>query len=261
MTLEMPRGANPLRRADLAASEPYRPGAALNAFVPSGEFPSPDYEIAEAPPFKKQSAPRCFLLWPDRVESWISELAVNSFWLEEAFAKACSEPKTHIPSEIIVQMAEKCGSANFSRFMQRHGFRMNGKKYLTGPYYSVNWTDPKTLQSAIYAKGPVKVGIRSHGLESNPFGAVTPGISGWALHGYALDNEEDHCASICGYGNLTDLAGLFESNGAEVIPPVDMPTGMCYAMFVRNSIGIIDEQSMLNMCDEAWIRDPVTIIR
>jgi hypothetical protein len=27
-----------------------------------------------------------------------------------------------------------------------------------------------------------------------------------------------------------------------------------------NSIGIVDEQSMLNMTDEAWIRNPVTII-
>jgi hypothetical protein len=40
-----------------------------------------------------------------------------------------------------------------------------------------------------------------------------------------------------------------------------MPTGLCYAMFTWNSIGIIDEQSMLNMTYEAWIRNPVTIVR
>ena len=38
-----------------------------------------------------------------------------------------------------------------------------------------------------------------------------------------------------------------------------MPTGLCYAMFTWNSIGIIDEQSMLNMTYEAWIRNPATI--
>ena len=31
-------------------------------------------------------------------------------------------------------------------------------------------------------------------------------------------------------------------------------------MFTWNSIGIIDEQSMLNMTYEAWIRNPVTVI-
>ena len=31
-------------------------------------------------------------------------------------------------------------------------------------------------------------------------------------------------------------------------------------MFTWNSIGIIDQQSMLNMTYEAWIRNPVTII-
>jgi hypothetical protein len=40
-----------------------------------------------------------------------------------------------------------------------------------------------------------------------------------------------------------------------------MPTGICYAMFTWNSIGIIDQQSMLNMTHEAWIRNPVTIIK
>ena len=39
-----------------------------------------------------------------------------------------------------------------------------------------------------------------------------------------------------------------------------MPTGLCYAMFTWNSIGIIDQQSMSNMTYEAWIRNPVTLI-
>jgi hypothetical protein len=57
------------------------------------------------------------------------------------------------------------------------------------------------------------------------------------------------------------LVALFHQHGVTVHAPAGMPTGLCYAMFTWNSIGIIDQQSMLHMTHEAWIRNPVTIIK
>ena len=74
-------------------------------------------------------------------------------------------------------------------------------------------------------------------------------------------SKEDHCVSLCGYGTLSELVALFKQHNITVHAPPGKPTGLCYAMFTWNSIGIIDQQSMLNMTHEAWIRNPVTVIK
>ncbi len=145
--------------------------------------------------------------------------------------------------------------------MQRTGFPYNGKTYDDGPYQSVNWTNAAILHSAIYSHGPVKIGVGAEDFQSNPHGLVTPGTSGWAMYDYPKNQPEDHCVSLCGYGTLAELVGLFHRHNVTVHAPPGMPTGLCYAMFTWNSIGIIDQQSMLNMTHEAWIRIPVTIVR
>ena len=67
--------------------------------------------------------------------------------------------------------------------------------------------------------------------------------------------------SLYGYGTLAQLVSLFKKHKVTVHAPKGMPRGLCYAMFTWNSIGIIDRQSMLHMTHEAWIRNPVTIIK
>jgi hypothetical protein len=52
MIPEMPRGAIPVSRSDLAAAEPYQPEAGAKNFVPSGEFPTPNHELAAAEPYR-----------------------------------------------------------------------------------------------------------------------------------------------------------------------------------------------------------------
>jgi hypothetical protein len=145
--------------------------------------------------------------------------------------------------------------------MQTDGFPFNSMTYDDGPYNSVNWASPAILNSAIYSHGPVKIGVGAEDFQSNPHGLVTPGTSGWAMYDYPKNQQMDHCVSLCGYGTLSELVGLFRQHNVIVHAPPGMPTGICYAMFTWNSIGIIDHQSMLNMTYEAWIRNPVTIIR
>jgi hypothetical protein len=260
--MKMPRGAIPIARSELAASEPYHPEGGAEVFVPSSEFPTPNHELAAAQPYRAGSAaPESFLVWPTRLDFWGNEKGSNSSWAEEGFAKACAEPKVFIPADVILFTARECGSSNFAAFMQTHGFEVDRKAYLDGPFRSVDWTNAAVLHGAIANVGPVKIGVASANLASGSQGQVTPGTSGWAIYGLPAGQPENHCASLCGYGPLASLAGLFERQGVKVDLPRGMPTGLCYAMFTWGSIGIVDGQSLMNITGEAWVRNPTTIVK
>ena len=264
MIPKMPRGAFPVSRSDLAASEPYRPEGSAKAFVPS-EFPTPNQELSAAEPYRAgAAAPESFIAWPIEIGLWGKEKASDSNWVEEAFAKACAEPRVFIPTDVVASAVRECGSSNFAEFMQTHGFQMDRKAYLNGPFKSVNWTDAAALNGAIASAGPVKIGAVSANLASGHQGEITPGTNGWAIHGVPglpTGQPEDHCASLCGYGPLAALVDLFKQNGVHVNLPRGMPAGLCYAMFSWGSIGIVDRQSLMNITGEAWVRNPTTIVK
>lgn len=262
MDIKMPRGAIPSPRSEIAASEPYLPESGMEIFVPSTELPTPNDELAAAQPYRAgAAAPESFLDWPIEIGFWGNDTVSNSSWAEEAFAKACAQPKVFVPTEVVLLTKRECGSSNFARFMETHGFQMDGTAYLDGPFHSVNWMDAAALQGAIADVGPVKIGVASANLVSGPRGQVTPGTSGWAIYGLPTGQPENHCASLCGYGQLAALVGLFERYGINVDVPSGMPPGLCYAMFTWGSIGIVDRQSLMNITGEAWVRNPTTIAK
>jgi hypothetical protein len=262
MTIKMPRGAIPTPRSELAASDPFRPEGGAPVYVPSGAFPSPNHELAAAQPYRAGGAtPESFLAWPIKISDWGNGKGSDSSWAEEAFAKACAEPKVFIPNDVVLAASRECGASNFAAYMQTHGFRVDRKAYLDGPFQSVDWTNAATLNSAIAHVGPVKIGIASANLASGGQGQVTPGSSGWAIHGLPTGQPENHCASLCGYGPSAALVDLFERHGVKVHLPSGMPTGLCYAMFTHGSIGIVDRQSLINITSEAWVRNPPTIVK
>ncbi len=261
MIPKMPRGALPVSRSQLAASEPYRLEGGAEIFVPS-EFPAPNQELATAQPYRTGGgASESFLAWPIEIGFWGNDKESNSIWAEEGFAKACAEPKVLIPTDLVLSTARECGSSNFSEFLQTHGFQMERKAYLDGPFHSVDWTNAVILNDAIANVGPVKIGVASANFAAGPNGHVTPGTSGWAMYGLPTGQPEDHCASLCGYGSLAALVDLFERRGVKVKVSSDMPTGLYYAMFSRGSIGIVDQQSLMNITGEAWVRTPTTIVK
>jgi hypothetical protein len=241
----------------------------LTKRLPRGAIPSPRHELAAAMPHVPDptiAVPPSFLMWPVQMSSWNNYVYGDCVTAEEAFAKATAAPQTFIPLDTVVAWATSHGVLNGASIsgvlstMQTDGFWFNGKKYNDGPYNSVNWTNAGILQSAIYSHGPVKIGVGAGEFQSNPHGLVTPGTCGWAMYNYPTNEPEDHNTSLCGYGTLAELVALFQQHGVAVNVPAGMPTGLCYAMFTWNSIGIIDAQSMLNMTYEAWIRTPVTAI-
>jgi len=204
------------------------------------------------------------------MSSWNNYTYGDCVTAEEAFAKATAAPQTFIDEATVVAWARAHGVLNGAtlvhvlQMMQKDGFPHNKRKYDDGPYLSVNWHDAGVLNSAIFSHGPVKIGVGAEHFQTpapGQHGNVTPGSSGWAMCGYPAGQPEDHCVSLCGYGKLADLVSLFKQHKVAVRVPPGMPKGLCYAMFTWNSIGIIDQQSMLHMTYEAWIRNPVTIIR
>ena len=191
MIPKMPRGAIPVSRSELAAAVPYRPEAGAEISVPSGEFPTPNHELAAAEPYRAGgAAPESFLTWPIEIGFWGNEKASNSSWAEEAFAKACAEPKVFIPAEVVLSTARECDSSNFAEFLQTHGFQMDRKAYLDGPFHSVDWTNAAALHGAIANAGPVKIGVASANLASSPQSQITPGTSGWAIYGLPAGQPE-----------------------------------------------------------------------
>jgi hypothetical protein len=242
----------------------------LTKRLPRGAIPSPRSELAAAQPHvpdPKISVPPSFLMWPVQMSSWNNYVYGDCVSAEEAFAKATAAPQTFIPEATVVAWAKAHGYLNGAMLssvlttMQTNGFPLGGKTYDDGPHFSVNWTNPAILQSAISSHGPVKIGVGAEDFQrTSPDGNVTPGTSGWAMYNYPKGLAEDHCVSLCGYGPLAQLVALFQKHNVTVHPPKGMPTGLCYAMFTWNSIGIIDQQSMLNMTEEAWIRNPVTVV-
>jgi hypothetical protein len=247
----------------------------LTKRLPRGAIPSPRHELAAAMPHvpdPKISVPPSFLKWPVRMSSWNNYTYGDCVSAEEAFAKATAAPQTFIPEATVVAWASAHGYLNGAYLtsvmttMRTNGFSDSGKTYDDGPYNSVNWTNAAILHSAIHSHGPVKIGVAAEYFQSaapGQQGVVTPGTSGWAIYNYppTSTQQEDHCTSLCGYGTLAELVGHFRQHGVTVHAPHGMPAGICYAMFTWNSIGIIDQQTMLHMTHEAWIRNPVTIIK
>jgi hypothetical protein len=242
----------------------------LTKRLPRGAIPSPRYALAAATPHvpdPKISVPPSFLMWPVQMSLWNNSTYGDCVSAEEAFAKATAAPQTFIPEATVVAWASTHGYLNGAMLtdvmttMQTDGFPFNNKTYNDGPHNSVNWTNAAILNSAIYSHGPVKIGVGAEDFQTNADGYVTPGTSGWTMYNYPKGQTEDHCVSLCGYGTLAALVDLFKEHNVTVDAPQGMPTDLCYAMFTWNSIGIVDQQSMLNMTYEAWIRNPITIIK
>ena len=225
-----------------------------------GAFPSPRHELAAAEPHKVVStAPPQFLWKPKQLAMWGNKYYGDCCSAEEAFAKSCYSSEIFISSNEVVNWAYKngvLGGATLTQVMKlmaKSGFIQSGETYNDGPYKSVDWEDATLLENAI-AQGPVKIGISADALL--PLVIAHP-ASGWFATGFRKVTDYDHCTSLCGYGTFAWLATQF---GVTVPEKLD-PTTPGYGLFTWSSIGIIDVPSMLAITGEAWLRNPVTIIK
>jgi hypothetical protein len=202
--------------------------------------------------------PPQFLWNPSQISNWGCDKYPLAVVAEEAFAKACYKPEIFITDATVVTWATKNNVlyggdiGPVLSLMMQDGFHQDGKIYCNGSFSQVNWNDEQALQSAIF-QGPVKAGIDPTSIQ--PF--VGTGKKGWIATGLAATAIPNVCASLCGYGNVGNLAARL---GAAVPSNIDKNM-QAYAIFFMNSIGIIDAQSMKNIVGQAWLRTPTTVVK
>src|SRR5208282_2743119 len=238
---------------------------ALPGFPKRGANPTPPSVLAAATPLVPAiGAPPNFITVPQTLSFWGNYSNGDCVTAEEAFAKACYQPEIFISEAEVITWATNNGILNGAylpnvmQLMQTSGFVQNGYMYDDGAYYTVDWTNSATLQSAI-SQGPVKIGVSSAQLDTvwwNAGGSQNSGVSGWFATGFHAGDPEDHCVSLCGYGTIAWLA---QQLNVQVPAGVD-GTQPGYALFTWDSIGIIDVPSLLNITFEAWLRIPTTIV-
>jgi hypothetical protein len=226
-----------------------------------GAIPTPRHLLAAATPYAMAiGAPPTHLVIPAKISMWGNDVHGDCVTAEEAFAKACHSPEIFVADKVEIQWATQHGvleGANLHevlQWMQTGGFVQGGHTYDDGPFYSLDWTNPGILASAI-SQGPVKLGIAADQLETA--WRSTNGRSGWFATGFHADSNEDHCVSLCGYGTIMWLAQQLKVK----VPAGVNGTQQGYAMFTWDSIGIIDQPSMLAITHEAWLRNPTTIVK
>jgi hypothetical protein len=226
-----------------------------------GAIPTPRHLLAASMPFTMFiGAPLNHIVMPKKLSMWGNDVHGDCVTAEEAFAKACHSPEIFITQALAEQWASQHGvleGANLHQvlqWMQTDGFRQNGHTYDDGPFFSVDWTNPSALTSAI-SQAPVKIGIAADQVET--VYNQNQRHSGWFATDFKADKNEDHCVSLCGYGTIMWLAQQLK---VKVPPNVD-GTKPGYAMYTWRSIGIIDQPSMVAITHEAWLRTPTTIVR
>src|SRR5208337_4099673 len=235
-----------------------------------GAIPTPRNLLATATPSHLApgapiAAPPNFMIKPQKISFWGNWDHGDCVTAEEAFAKACNSPEILISDQEVITWATDHGVLEGAyltqdlQFMQNDGFRDANNIYDDGAYYSVDWTNSNTLQSAI-STGPVKIGVAADQLDPVWWaggGSASGGVSGWFATGFHNDANEDHCVSLCGYGTLAWLAQQLNVN----VPAGVDGTKPGYALFTWDSIGVIDEASMKAITHEAWLRKPTTVTK
>lgn len=224
-----------------------------------GAIPSPRHRLAAAQPHVVSGpTPPQVLYKPQKLSFWLNNQFGDCVTAEEAFAKACHNAEIFISDAEVETWAKQNKVLNGANLvdvldlMMSKGFKQGGHTYDDGPHTAVDWTNPAILQNAI-AHGPVKIGVAADQLQAV---VPDPPKNGWFATGFHQDTNVDHCVSLCGYGSFTWLATQL---GVTVPAGVD-GNNPGYGLFTWDSIGIIDQPSMVAITEEAWLRNPVTII-
>lgn len=225
-----------------------------------GAMPSPRHRLAAAMPhIISGPTPSQVLYKPAKLSFWLNEKDGDCVTAEEAFAKACHSPEIFISDKTVLTFAKKNKLLNGAvvvdvlDLMMTAGFKQSGHTYDDGPHVSVDWTNVAVLQNAI-AHGPVKIGVAADQLQ----GVVpNPPTNGWFATGFKRDQNEDHCVSLCGYGSF----GWLASELGVTVPKGHSHTTPGYGLFTWDSIGIIDHPSMVAITEEAWLRNPTTVVK
>lgn len=238
---------------------------------PRGARRSPVHRILTATPHRRLGAiPSSFGVVPPRLSVLGNDTYGDCVTAEECAAKEAYSLWSGAGSELVIsdaaciQWARQHGYLNGADLvsvlddMARYGITAtDGRLYHTGPHQSVAWGDYPTLCSAIVT-GPVKIAVAANQLEQVV--NSTNGTSGWVLSGAYRDQATDHCVGLWGYGTFGDLVALLKLKGIVAdVPPGQSAVEPSVILYTWGTVGIATHQSVIAICDEAWVRTPTTV--
>jgi hypothetical protein len=212
---------------------------------------------------RKRAAPWMAII-PARLLDWLNLTQGDCVTAEEAWAKAVAsimagQTELVITDATVQTWASGNGVLNGAELgqvldlMAAAGFSQGGQVYGDGPAAMVDYTNVAALQAAI-SEGPVKLGVVGDPLEN-----VVGTKNGWLLQGVPKQSpdDEDHCIGLSGYGTLAQLAATYN----VTLPSTANPANLGWAAFTWGTMGILDNASLQNMCFEAWLRTPTTVLQ
>ena len=93
-------------------------------------------------------------------------------------------------------------------------------------------------------------------MAANQLQNVVGSSNGWIGLNFSQDPNIDHCVELNGYGSL---AYCCQTLGVPVPDGAD-PAQLCYILDTWSTQGIVNQASLNNICGEAWLRTPTTVI-
>jgi hypothetical protein len=226
-----------------------------------GAKPTPQHKFFALPlHLTAENPPPQFAVVPKKLSVWLNDRIGCCVTSEEMFSKAgwsiqCGLDELFIPDDVMGKWVYRHGYQNGATLtdvmddMIREGITFNGTTYRDGPYNRVDYTDLKSLQSAI-ATGPVKIAIDANAL---PRGAGNG--QGWHQFGGGRYPNTDHCVGLAGYGSAKFC---FDSLNVPLPAGVDPNKGDCFLLFTWGTIGVVDLDWIRGTTTEAYVRIPTT---
>jgi hypothetical protein len=224
---------------------------------------------------KATSVPVSFYLFCKQLSYWLNSTDGDCVTAEAMFnidAAMTSAGKGGFvaDSAAVLAFGRKYGLLNgadlnqVSQIIATDGFSDQGNIFTNGASAAVNYRDITELNAAIFeAQASVQIAIAANQLER----AAGPGPISF-LFGARSDRQTDHCTGLGFYGEAEEMldklnsfyASLNPSYQAVKLPSGFAPTTPCQGMFSWNQYFICENQSVVNICDEANIRQPSSIL-
>lgn len=232
-----------------------------------GGKPIPRHRLAAARPFRRMASaiPSYYFALPSNLSMMGNDVDPDCESAEEGQNKKIGG--ILVSDAEVIAWAQGNGILNGAdtdqvmQLMAQAGMTSGSGTYGDGPYSVIDFTDPASLQAAIFealtlgTPGQIKLTIAADQL---PSGAGNQ--CGWFLVGASPDQNYDHCMALCGYGTAQQFVdAIGQAYGIFVPVPSGVdPNTMGYAAYTWATIGFFDQTTVNNIIADASIRNPST---
>ena len=238
--------------------------------------PDHDYRCQMAAPYRLTRSvatpPKSFFLFCKKLSYWLNNrdgdcVTAEAMYCIDAAMTAAGKGGFVADDAAVNTFGRHYGLMNGADLNQvtdifaKDGFTDQGNTFKFGEGSTVNYKDLPELNAAIFeAQSSVQIAIAANQLEA----AAGQGTINF-LYGSRPDKRTDHCTGLGCYGEAQELLDALNSFYAGMDPKyqaVSLPSGLkpttdCQVMFSWDKYFICENGSVVDICDEANIRQGV----